>query len=118
MRNDRHTRTLAILSAVAILAGACTSAPDTPSFGARLLTEGGDIARIGEKWSEGAETAARGQAMIEDGAEDIERGEDLIAKGRKKKSRGEDLVRKGERMKRAAEETYRAREVGTASAGS
>lgn len=106
MRTLLHTTTML---AALVLVSACANGPDPESFGGRLQAEGGEVARIGETWTEGEAVIRKGRAMIDDGEDEIDDGEDLIASGKKKMRRGEDLVRKGERMKREAEEAYSVR---------
>ena len=99
--------TLATAFALALVTAACTTGPDPNSFGGRLQNQGGAIAGIGEKWSQGDETVAEGRALIAEGENDVEKGQKRVEQGERKIRRGEALVRDGRRMKQDAEEAYR-----------
>ena len=107
---------LSTLFTALLVVSACGSAPDPNSFGGRLQSEGGEVAKIGESWSDGEKLIAEGRELIEDGENNIDKGESRIAKGRKQVRRGEEKVRDGERMKREAEAAYRLR-TGTGAGG-
>lgn len=98
--------------AAALLLMGCAAGQGSDTFGSRLQTEGGAMAKLGEQWTGGERDVAKGRALIEDGQDDVEDGQALIDKGRKKIQRGERLIRDGERSMRDAESAFRARNSG------
>lgn len=110
-----HVAAVLVLAATLSL-GACTSQPETPTFGEQVTAQGGVVAKIGTDWTAGESLIMEGQALVADGQDAVENGESLVRKGEKKVSRGrvdiskgERMIAKGERMKREAESAYRAR---------
>ncbi len=91
---------------VAVLVG-CSSSPDETTFGGRLEAQGGAVAEIGEKWSEGAELIADGAALVEEGEDDLSRGRRLVRSGEGDIDKGRDMMRRGERLQAEAEAAYR-----------
>lgn len=117
MTNAKFMRAgAALLLAMATGVSACSSSPETPSFGEHVAAQSGEVARIGENWTEGEELILKGQELVEDGRDAVDDGERLVRKGEKKMSagrsdisKGERMIAKGERMKREAEQAYRMR---------
>ncbi len=105
----KTTITLGAAIIAGMLVSGCSSKPDPDSFGGRLQNEGGAMAAIGEKWSDGDAMIRDGRDLAEDGEDDIAKGERLIKTGNKKIRNGKAMVADGERLKREAEETYRLR---------
>lgn len=99
--------------AALLVVSACSGGPDPESFGGRLQTKGGAVAKIGETWNEGEDAIREGRTLIEDGEDNISSGEKRVGKGRDQVRKGEKPVRDGERMKREAEAAYRLRNGGS-----
>ena len=103
-----------LAAATLVIAGslaACAGNPDQNTFGGKLQSEGGELAKIGKQWSDAEAAIVTGRELIADGEEDIDDGESLISKGKRKIARGESQTREPETAKREAEEAFRLREL-------
>lgn len=76
----------------------CSSNP--PTFGEKLMSQGDEIAEIGEAWEAGKSRMRKGRKLIERGRDQVEDGQQDIAEG-------ERLVRTGEQMVKDSERQYR-----------
>jgi hypothetical protein len=102
----RNLSTAPLLLAAAALAGCAAS---EPTFGERVALEGGEVAALGESWTEGREAVERGRALVEEGEDAVDEGEALAAEGRADIRRGERLIREGREAQAEAEARYRER---------
>jgi hypothetical protein len=99
---------LAIALAAPVALVACAQTPEE-TFGTRVAAEGGEIAALGESWTEGQRLAAEGRALIESGRDRLEEAEEIESRGRREIRRGEEMVERGLEMQREAEADYRRR---------
>jgi len=96
-----------LFAGLALTLAACASEPDTSTFGGQLEAQGGAVAEIGAKWSEGAELIADGADLIEEGEDDLEDGRRLVRSGESDIDDGRNMMRRGERLQAEAEAAYR-----------
>ena len=89
-----------VTTALAIALSSCAS--EEPNFGQQLITQGGEVASIGQRWNKGKTMVAKGKSLVKD-------GNSAQKKGRKMVRKGEDMIDKGNQLMTTARQSFDAR---------
>lgn len=90
-----------ILITSLLLATACSTGNNTPTFGDDI--RGSGLGSLGADWDKAGKALRDAQSELKTANQHVKRGEKLVREAEKTRSRGENLVGKGEREKRDAE---------------
>jgi hypothetical protein len=93
-----HRPFLLSIIALCVVITACSS---EPTVGDQIVAQGKGTAAIGNKWNQGSQMVANGQAMGNKGRQQIKDGQKMIADG-------DNMVVRGKAMMAEAEQQYKA----------
>ena len=95
-----------VCSVAFFLSLALSACSQNPTMGEKMIHQGDDIKKIGDRWYEGYSLVKKGDKDITEGKSMIKQGSKAASKGKAKVKHGNSLIAKGKKMMHKSENDF------------